>query len=426
MFPVLSEDSDDRSNAKGPTLYLKTITQSVQDQHYTLDLSEIHEKQYYTVHKLLFLASSALANLSEENFSITCLAITGLTKLMVKNPNQTSLDVDNEDPGAVRSDNVVGISSKLLRKKSSFMVATNSLSESSEETLLIDIKTELNVNKWTRIKSVLDIVSTRTTNIKGLISGANQKSHVFSTRNSSAISSANKTDSGAQRHPSSDDSKIDGAVVEIGKNENSKFVSGAGFHGIHMDHSSAYNSAPNKAVQRAISLRSAISNDSNLHEHELPLLSSKLKQNSLRANTDPDYLKSKKISANVVAQILLDWLETRKDSIFTKEVVDHLMYLWRKKGISSPQESKKNSVYFFAKTVTSFFFFALLDLYLSFLDDLDHKHPALESIKNQSSFQNSFHSEFEPDLYHNISKYLIETLDRYPTLLLMIYIHLSN
>lgn len=49
-------------------------------------------------------------------------------------------------------------------------------------------------------------------------------------------------------------------------------------------------------------------------------------------NTEQDYAKSKKMAANLMAQLLLDWLETRADALLSADDVDALQDIWAKYG----------------------------------------------------------------------------------------------
>jgi hypothetical protein len=59
---------------------------------------------------------------------------------------------------------------------------------------------------------------------------------------------------------------------------------------------------------------------------------SAIRANSLRMNTEQDYAKSKKMAANLMAQLLLDWLETRADALLSADDVDALQDIWAKFG----------------------------------------------------------------------------------------------
>jgi hypothetical protein len=58
-------------------------------------------------------------------------------------------------------------------------------------------------------------------------------------------------------------------------------------------------------------------------------LSMKFKrQSSLKQNSEADYEKSKKVSSNLLAQIFLDWIETRLEPLFPLEVQHKLKEMW--------------------------------------------------------------------------------------------------
>ena len=55
----------------------------------------------------------------------------------------------------------------------------------------------------------------------------------------------------------------------------------------------------------------------------------------MKANSDADYEKSKRTSTNLLAQILLDWLEGRAEPLFSTAVQDTLIQMWDDESDSS-------------------------------------------------------------------------------------------
>ena len=58
--------------------------------------------------------------------------------------------------------------------------------------------------------------------------------------------------------------------------------------------------------------------------------SSMFRSNSFKENTDADYGKSKRVSANIMSQLLLDWLETRQNCVFDANGVRLLKEIWKR------------------------------------------------------------------------------------------------
>jgi hypothetical protein len=59
--------------------------------------------------------------------------------------------------------------------------------------------------------------------------------------------------------------------------------------------------------------------------------SSMFRSNSLKENNSEEaYSKSKRVSANIMSQLLLDWLETRQNAVFEMAHVDALLVVWKK------------------------------------------------------------------------------------------------
>lgn len=158
VFPTYEEVDESRlghSKGKSFVAYPKTIAVSVDDQRHFFSTADQQKSEYRYVHKVVYLSSRAISRLSFDQFSVACLAITGLNKLTVK---RNSIDGRDSDAVAARAEALTS-RPQLMRKKSSFMVATNSLSESSEESMLTEIKLELNQNNFVRTTSLAEVIS---------------------------------------------------------------------------------------------------------------------------------------------------------------------------------------------------------------------------------------------------------------------------
>jgi hypothetical protein len=163
IFPVLELDFPNgaKKGQRVQTMHVKSIKTSVQDQQYFLTHAELIGYKFKYMHKLTHYTLTALKRLSHENFITACLAITGLTRLNIKKNLELEGD-DNRPISPIFSPgNIMQQKSgrKLVKKKSSFMVATNSLSESAEENIMNEVKIELNSNRWVRLFSLAEILN---------------------------------------------------------------------------------------------------------------------------------------------------------------------------------------------------------------------------------------------------------------------------
>lgn len=246
------------------SLYLKTLKQSVQDQYYLLSPIEQASRTFQCVHKIVHFTSMAIVALCKDHVGLAQLGITGLNKLVPK-----------ENTSHKFTSNLSKHNMSVLMNAPSYMVATNSMTQGLEETILTDIKIELNVNKWTRFMSVADVVAIsltlgqdsvrRLTKVTSTI--AEERSPTASYRASPAQDSA----AGGATTPTS----IGGVSSRLGVRANSMY-----------------------------------------------------RNNNFKETSDADYNKSKRVSANIMSQLLIDWLETRQQSVFDASLVVQLHELW--------------------------------------------------------------------------------------------------
>ena len=389
-------------------LYSKSIAQSAKDQQYFLTLDELHSKDYTFSSKIVIFTTNAIARLSKEQYLVSCLALTGLTKLATKNASDIMVD---ERIAAARSDHISTIGNKVLRKRSSFMVATNSLSESSEERLLTEIKLDLNKNNWSKLSSFGEVLGANfkrsadslshisklnmdTSHSKLGPSGGSRSNlaldslhtHFLVLPNShskSNLASSPPMDaqsnfvsmtsadgagrSSGDRHETSldcpasvtpvKDLHIDTAASTPAHPDIPQRDSEVNTHlqapynaPIHNDQQQLSNHS-NLSLARLMSPLVATKENSTIPQSPPPLYATPPPDNnhppyrrkpslttikratSLKVNSEADYSKSKKIAANTVSQLLLDWLETRQEPLFSGDLVRRLIDVWRAHGM---------------------------------------------------------------------------------------------
>lgn len=429
VFPVIehvkkTSSSTSRSAATSTSLHLKTIKGSVQDQQHFLTPTEQANHRYKYIHKVVHYTTTAMKRLAHEHFLIACLAITGLTRLTIKR----NLDLEADETmghsssggvgggGAAPGGGVgrgVGLrgSRMQLKKKNSFMVATNSLSESGEENILTELKMEVNGNKWSRLFTIADVVSADLARNPDSVRTMNYRENTSSFSNLRKGMSSYET-SGADFLPSMQTqeetnttpvipilpsphahalgtsssqhafSQMALEVVEEGEGE-ANTTSAEGLRTTSVDEEKVAEghglSLAPQAASHAITTTPAVSSTitavTTLHPHPPPhakaqsevgigketekgntnnnnndhgnnsnggggglgaglrsLSLSRLRANSLRVMSDTELAKSKRMSVNLVAQLLLDWMETRQNALFSEEVVAQLGQLWTKHG----------------------------------------------------------------------------------------------
>ncbi|RYH31268.1 hypothetical protein EON65_03020 [archaeon] len=479
IFPVLEIDVNNKKGAatKAPSMHIKSIKTSVHDQQYFLTHNELISHKYKYIHKLTHYTTTSLRRLSHEHFIIACLAVTGLTRLTIKKNLELEVDDKNRPnsggPGMLMQQKS---GRKLLKKKSSFMVATNSLSESSEENILNEVKIELNSNRFTRLFSLSEVLnldinsdvepvkkpmkppgssflvirkdlsegrmssreddetkpptlsppstppakspmaakmSARSPSagqyisphlptveeqsevksempnramsfvmrrdeaveddevgkdgdascqMKEVSSPAQQNAHNLSNCLSLAASSdsqTSKTPSEAlnmsvivaspslisrsideEKHHSGSSSPVhSGRLPGIDTSRSNSGKSGLGQLSFSKQHSSnSTNSSGPGHMSRGASDRS-----SNRSVGMPSLSMSKLRANSLRQISEVELAKSRKMAVNMIAQLLLDWLETRQDPIFNEHVVEKLGAVWKSHAKLYAPSSKMQS-----------------------------------------------------------------------------------
>jgi hypothetical protein len=380
-------------------LYSKTIGETTKDQQYLLTPNEYSNGCYKYLHKLIFVITQAITLLAKDHFIIASLAITGLTKLAIKNTMNSLINID--DSSGQRSDQIVGIIpvGPLIRRRSSFMIATNALSESSEEGMLKELKHELNINKWIKLLSLGDIISsslrfsndsvsritkfTRSSSSTGILpinggpSGSKpqpvrmkSRKDSFSNKDTATVVVAN---GGMTLSPVNSVSQVTTAVDQHRKNSLTNSLSAPNLNG-DGNGNNGNNSENNPVILHSVSrddeaaLKPSFLNTGDVADggkqdmktEESAAASAppksflgssptatatktagtaankrgnvNFKTASLRQNTDAEYVKSKKMASNLIAQLLLDFLETRKDPVFSEDIINELVILWKKYG----------------------------------------------------------------------------------------------
>jgi hypothetical protein len=397
-------------------LYSKSVATSAKDQQYFLSLDELHSKDYTYSSKIVIFTTNAIGKLSKEQFMVACLAITGLTKLAAKNAADMVLD---DRIVVARADKIAGISSKLLRTRSSFVVATNSLSESSEERLLTEIKLDLNKNNWNKLSSFGEVLGanfkrsgdslsqisklntidishsklgtsggSRSRLLGGIDHGHPQHQSMAISQSKTSLTASPPVDakenSSITASPRVDihrkslqpsksgfltpvkdlNASIDTAISTPGQPMLTENSEDGGSHAsisvfpIHSQeqHQQYHQTQPilhQNQSQTTLSRISSPMAESRIHtpaqspppmhatppdsgnntnSRRKPSLTTIKRATSLKLNSEADYSKSKKIAANTVSQLLLDWLETRQDALFSGKVLERLAGLWKVHG----------------------------------------------------------------------------------------------
>jgi hypothetical protein len=382
-------------------LHTKTLSQTTRDQQYLLSQQDYSNAGFKYLHKLVFLITQAYSLLAKDNFTIACLGITGLTKLAIKNTMSSLIDID--DSLAQRSDRLIGVASdRKERRKSSFMVATNSLSESPEEGILIDVKTELNNNKWNKLLSFGDILAS---SLQFSNDSVSKISKIGRGMSSSYSRSRLRTDSGSvknllKKQGSGEDNNADAVTLRINHsnsgslkedtNANNSNNNGTMFPAIISSGPTTPKNEQKAALLKQKSEEKRYEQDKEKEKEKekeetaesqqskpdeiKPLISFpantqgrksfvaggkkaiNFRANSLKQTSDVDYVKSKRMAANLVAQLLLDFLETRKDCVFNEEIIDSLIQLW-KENTEINLGPGKNSHFFSDRVLLSFILF---------------------------------------------------------------------
>ena len=289
------------------SLYLKTLHHSIKDQQYLLTIAEVNNRQFLWTHKLVYYTTASLQCLCREMVQLAYLGITGLNKLVPKENNSHKF-----------TSNISKGNMNFLIGAPSYMVATNSMSQKLEETLLTDIKMEINVNKWTRFLAVAEVVSISLQigheSVKRLTKVAShleeksppQSLHGVSLTSipsgvslhngASSHSIVNPGAGGAEANAGNNNADADRypELSFVGESPSStpggSLVATDGIYG-----AGSVGSIPNPFENRTRSTKSA------------SFRSNSMKEN----NSEAEYNKSKRVSANIMSQLLLDWLETR-------------------------------------------------------------------------------------------------------------------
>lgn len=298
------------------SLYLKTLMVSLKDQQYLLTPVELSSRQFQWVHKIVFYTTISIQSLSRDMVQLSYLGITGLNKLIPKENNSHKF-----------TSNISKGNMTFLMSAPSYMVATNSMSQKLEETLLTDIKMEINSNKWTRFQAVADVVSIslqighesvkRLTKVASHIDEKSppqsiQGAHIASGPSGVSVhgSSSALTASSNNIHAGGSDKYPE--LSFVGETHSTSGSNLGGVHGVYGPN--GVGSIPNPFENRTRAARSAPFRANSLKEH----------------NSEAEYSKSKRVSANIMSQLLLDWLETRANCVFEAAHIDALLCVWKK------------------------------------------------------------------------------------------------
>jgi hypothetical protein len=268
----MSPGASTTTGGGGHSLYLKSIQHSLKDQQYMLTPTETTSRKFKWKHKIMYYTILSLRNLCSELIQLVYMGITGLTKLVPKENHSQRFHLTSQDSS---------LSRESLANAPSYMVATNSLHQSLEETLLTDIKLEINMNKWTKLLSVADVAA--------ISLGYGSESVKRLTKVGSTVEGGGASEKG-----------------------------GGGGKGVSSNNLSEVVADVNEAAirkQRAAARRG---------------ISETFRSNSFKENSEADYSKSKSVSANVMAQLMLDWLESRQNAVFDATTVHMLQEIWKK------------------------------------------------------------------------------------------------
>jgi len=292
------------------SLYLKTLHHSLKDQQYLLTISEVNNRQFLWTHKLVYYTTASLQCLCREMVQLAYLGITGLNKLVPKENNSHKF-----------TSNISKGNMNFLIGAPSYMVATNSMSQKLEETLLTDIKMEINVNKWTRFLAVAEVVSISLQigheSVKRLTKVA---SHLEEKSPPQSLHGVSLTSIplGVSLHSGASNHNIvnsDGAEASAGNNNNNNNNTDADRY----PELSFVGESPSSTPGGGSTARDGIYGAGGVGSIPNPFenrtrstKSASFRSNSMKENnSEAEYNKSKRVSANIMSQLLLDWLETR-------------------------------------------------------------------------------------------------------------------
>jgi hypothetical protein len=137
-FPLYMDKLDcsvPRDKVSAVSMYMKSVSKSVSDQHFLLSAAELQSSRFRWLSKVVLFTVKALKDLAAANFNLSTLAITGLTRLVPKS---------TEHGGEESSGAAFDISASRF---------------TSDDSILQDIKVEINSNKWEMLIAMTDIVS---------------------------------------------------------------------------------------------------------------------------------------------------------------------------------------------------------------------------------------------------------------------------
>lgn len=288
------------------SLYLKTISQSLRDQQYLLSPFETNSRQFQWIQKLVYFTTLALRSLCKDAVPLAHFGITGLNKL-VPRENHSHKFTSNVSKGNLSA----------LMGAPSYMVATNSLNQGLEETLLTDVKMELNCNKWTRFLAVADVVAISLHLGHESVKRLTKVTSNLDSNGGSRAGSQKALGFGAPSSRALVDNSTGGAFAGA-----SASSSGGGGNVVPLSTTFIMSTPTSPPITPQLP---------NVSAQRVSRAPSMFRSNSLKENnTDAEYSKSKRVSANIMSQLLLDWLETRRDSVFEAADVTALSELWHK------------------------------------------------------------------------------------------------
>lgn len=312
-----------RSFNTSSSLYLKSIAQSLRDQQYLLSPLETSSKQFLWIQKLVYYTCLALRTLCKDAVPLAHFGITGLNKLVPRENNSHKF-----------TSNISRGNLQMLMSAPSYMVATNSMNQGLEETLLTDIKMEINSNKWTRFLSVADVVA-----ISLQLGHESVKRLTKVTSNLDEFGSASRAGSQKNMGFGAASVKLNNAGAHCTGTSLNNTPATVGSESLKHDGASVKVSTPPStapapgplSVALLMSTPTSPPTTAPTSSQRVSRAPSMFRANSLKdTTTEADFSKSKRVSANIMSQLLLDWLETRKDSVLQAADVAALGNIWKK------------------------------------------------------------------------------------------------
>lgn len=179
---------------------------------------------------------------------------------------------------SITGGSVENIRSRAAKMEGSYLVTMNSISEGTEEVIMKDIKEQINSNSWDRFLSVCEVAQANISLVKDESMEQQNQSNLI--------------DMAEDKHE-------DGTSITGSRRSSRSITDDNGLIALGMRRQTS---------------------------------SLKLKSSSYRQFTETDFNRSKKVSSNLCAQLLLDFIETRKNPVFEESLIVQLKELWLKKG----------------------------------------------------------------------------------------------